>query len=374
LGVDYESVAVRGAFDSGAAIIFLFSRALVERRAPFLFMSIFVELPVRLGLDLARARRGVKLRAMFLKRILLFLALIFSAQSVFAAQAYIIVDDKSGFIFAAANAKDKHQIGSLTKVATACVVLDWADKRGSGALDQVVSIPPQAFVGIQENNIGFSPGDEITLRDLMYAALVQSDNIAAFTLAAHVGSTITMTGGNGKMGPVDIFVSQMNALATNLKMTKTRFVNPHGIDVNVRSLPYSTAEDLARLTRYAMSKAAFRFYVSQHERQISFRHLGKTRSYMLRNTNELVGTQGVDGVKTGQTARAGQCLILSARRESEVVQQGPYTAVYPRHLIVVLLGSTNRFGEGAGLLARGWQLFDAWSAAGKHITPEKTLQ
>jgi D-alanyl-D-alanine carboxypeptidase len=254
------------------------------------------------------------------------------------------------------------------------VVLDWADKRGNGALDAVVSIPPQAFVGIQENNIGFSPGDQITLRDLMYAALVQSDNIAAFTLAAHVGSTINIAGGNKKMGPVDIFVTQMNALAQNLKMLKTRFVNPHGIDDNVRSQPYSTAEDLARLTRYAMNKASFRFYVSQKERQISFRHAGKTRSYMLRNTNELVGARGIDGVKTGKTARAGECLILSARRESEVVQQGQYTSVYPRHIIVVLLGSTNRFGEGAGLLGRGWQLFDQWSAGGKPMTPEKVLQ
>lgn len=308
------------------------------------------------------------------KRILLFLPLAFCAHALLAAEAYIVVDGKSGYILDAANARDKHQVGSLTKVATACVVLDWAEKRGNDALNEMVRIPPQAFAGISENHIGFSPGDEISLRDLMYASLVQSDNIAAFTLAAHVGSTINLSGGNSKMGPVDIFVSQMNALAINLKMTKTRFVNPHGIDENARPLPYSTAEDLARLTRYAMNKAAFRFFVSQRERQISFRHAGKTRSYMLRNTNELVGTQGVDGVKTGQTARAGQCLILSARRESEVRQQGPYTAVYPRHLLVVLLNSTNRFSEGAGLLARGWQLFDQWSAAGKQITAEKTLQ
>ncbi len=311
---------------------------------------------------------------MFSKRILAIVALAVCAQSALAAQAYIIIDSKSGYIFEAANPKEKRQIGSLTKVATACVVLDWAERRGNGALDTVVSIPPQAFVGIQENNVGFSPGDQISLRDLIYAALVQSDNIAAFTLAAHVGSTINITGGNAKMGPVDIFVSQMNALATNLKMTKTRFVNPHGIDDNVRSMPYSTAEDLARLTRYAMNKAAFRFYVSQKERQISFRHEGKMRSYMLRNTNELVGARGVDGVKTGQTARAGQCLILSARRESEVAQQGQYVSVYPRHILVVLLGSTNRFAEGGGLLARGWQLFDQWSAAGKQVTPEKVLQ
>ncbi len=85
------------------------------------------------------------------------------------------------------------------------------------------------------------------------------------------------------------------------------------MDANAKPVPYSTAADMARLTRYAMYKAGFRFYVSQKERQISLNRGGKTQSYMLRNTNELLGTNGVDGVKTGRTARAGDCLILSAQ-------------------------------------------------------------
>ena len=302
-----------------------------------------------------------------------FFALAGSLRPVAAAQAYIIVDTKTGYVLEAQEPKQKRQIGSLTKIATACVVLDWAEHRG-GRLDQMVSIPPAAFVGAIENNIGFSPGDNITLRDLMYAALVQSDNIAAFTLAAHVGSSVAApTSGGSKIGPIDGFVRQMNALAQQLKMEKTRFVNPHGIDDKANPMPYSTAEDMARLTRYAMNKAAFRFYVSQKERQISFQHAGKARNYLLHNTNELVGTRGIDGVKTGRTARAGDCLILSARRESEVVQQGQYTTVYPRHIIIVLLGSTNRFGEGAGLVSRGWQLYDQWAAAGRLVDPLKVL-
>jgi len=298
--------------------------------------------------------------------------LIGGLRSAAAAQAYIIVDSKTGYVLEAHEPKQKRQIGSLTKIATAVVVLDWAEHHG-GDLSRVVSIPPAAFVGVTENNVGFEPGDNITLRDLMYAALVQSDNIAAFTLAAHVGSTITAPNSGSKMGPVDVFVGQMNALAKNLKMEKTRFVNPHGIDDKVSPMPFSTAEDMARLTRYAMNKAAFRFYVSQKERQIAFQHAGKTRNYLLRNSNELVGTRGIDGVKTGRTARAGDCLILSANREAEVVQQGQYTAVYPRHIIVVLLGSANRFGEGAGLVSRGWQLYEQWAAAGRLVDPQKVL-
>jgi D-alanyl-D-alanine carboxypeptidase len=165
----------------------------------------------------------------------------------------------------------------------------------------------------------------------------------------------------------------MNTLAKILKMERTHFVNPHGIDTSERSLPYSTAADLARLTRYAVNKAGFRFYVSQKERQISFNRGGKKHGYMLRNTNELLGRDGVDGVKTGKTARAGDCVILSSTRESQVTKEGARTVVTPRHLIIVILGSTDRFGEGAGLLARGWQLYDQWAATGRLVDPNKTL-
>jgi D-alanyl-D-alanine carboxypeptidase (penicillin-binding protein 5/6) len=157
-------------------------------------------------------------------------------------------------------------------------------------------------------------------------------------------------------------------------MKRTLFVNPHGLDAGVKPVPYSNAADMARLTRYAMNKAGFRFYVSQKERQISFSRAGKPMAYMLRNSNELLGQNGVEGVKTGRTARAGDCLILSAQRQAEVIKQGPTSAtVIPRHLIVVLLGSTDRFGEGAQLLNVGWQLYDQWAAAGRPIDPKKTL-
>src|SRR5213596_924702 len=310
--------------------------------------------------------------------LIILLALLASAsvvRSAAAAQAYVIAAAQTGYILEEQEPRKKLQVGSLTKIATASVVLDWAEKK-SGDLNQVVTIPQAAFVGTSENNIGFQPGDSITLRDLLYAALVQSDNIAAYTLAHHVGSqlgSLLPSEGTSKMTPVDAFVTQMNALAKQLKMERTRFVNPHGIDYQVRPMPFSTAEDMARLTRYAMNKASFRFYVSQKERQISFDRGGHRLNYVVRNTNELLGRNGIDGVKTGRTARAGDCLILSANREPEVVTQGKAITVYPRHLIVVLLGSTNRFGEGAGLVARGWQLFDQWAASGRIANPKKLL-
>jgi serine-type D-Ala-D-Ala carboxypeptidase (penicillin-binding protein 5/6) len=303
-------------------------------------------------------------------------ALLFSAlRSAFAAQAYVIVDAQTGAVLQEHESKQKRQIGSLTKIATAMVVLDWAEHKG-GDLNQNVTIPPSAFVGTLENNVGFEPGDEIPLRELLYAALVQSDNIAAYTLASYVGSIIqgpASAGQKSKLSAVDVFVTQMNALAKQLKMDRTRFVNPHGVDQNVKPLPYSTAEDLARLTRYALNKASFRFYISQKERQISFRHAGKERRYQLRNTNELLGTQGIDGVKTGRTTRAGECLVLSAVRESEIVKEGQGVKIFPRRIIVVLLGSSSRFAEGGQLIGQGWQLYDQWAAGGRLVDPKKML-
>jgi serine-type D-Ala-D-Ala carboxypeptidase (penicillin-binding protein 5/6) len=303
-----------------------------------------------------------------------FLASAAVVHSAVAAEAYVIVDAQTGYILEGQAPRKKLQVGSLTKIATATVVLDWMEQK-SRNLDQAVTIPQEAFVGAVENPIGFQPGDTITLRDLLYALLVQSDNIAAYTLAYHVGSQLgSLSPGEGsKLTPVDLFVSQMNALARQLKMERTRFVNPHGQDYNVKPLPFSTAEDMARLTRYAMNKASFRFYVSQKERQIAFDRGGHRLNYMLRNTNELLGQNGIDGVKTGRTARAGDCLVLSSNRQPEVVTQGKMITVYPRRLIVVLLGSSNRFGEGAGLVQRGWQLYDQWAAGGRPSDSKKML-
>src|SRR5436190_14522982 len=140
-----------------------------------------------------------------------------------ARTAYVVVDAQTGWVLEQVDARDKRQIGSLTKVATAMVVLDWSEKR-NGDLNQLATIPPEAFVGTGENLIGFQPGDQITLRDLLYAALVQSDNIAAYTLAHQVGlalQSIVPSAGNGS--PVATFVGQMNVLAKTLRMERTRF-------------------------------------------------------------------------------------------------------------------------------------------------------
>jgi D-alanyl-D-alanine carboxypeptidase (penicillin-binding protein 5/6) len=312
----------------------------------------------------------------FLRIVIAFSALAAVAQAASAAApSYLVVDSQTGYVLVEQGARDKRQIGSLTKIATACVVLDWAEKK-SGDLNQTATIPPEAFVGIEKNEIGFQPGDTLTLRDLLYAALVQSDNIAANTLAYHVGETLESAippGASSKIMPIGTFLGQMNALARELKMDRTRFTNATGFDQKERPMPYSCAIDLARLTRYAMNKASFRFYVSQREREISFNRAGKQMHSLLRTTNDLLGKDGIDGVKTGQTARAGECVVLSANREAEVVKEGESARIFPRHLIVVVLGSADRFGDGERLVRQGWQAYDQWAAAGRLVDPKRRL-
>ncbi|MEA3186723.1 MAG: hypothetical protein QOD99_553 [Chthoniobacter sp.] len=282
------------------------------------------------------------------------------------AAAFVVTDSTTGHILLSSNSGKKLQIGSLTKIATAVVVLDWLEQR-KGDISQPATVPPETPQVAGQNPIGFEPGDMVSVRDLLYAALMQSDNAAALTLADHVGRSLT-TGKGGEVPPVTLFVAQMNALARRLEMKNTLFVNPHGIDANERKLPYSTAADLAKLTAYAMAKPAFRFCVSQKERTIGVRHAGGAEAhYMLRNTNELLGTEGIDGVKTGTTQRAGECVILSSSRSPESIQEGTKYTITPRRLVVVVLGSSARFQTGASLLHQGWGAYDQWTAAGRPL-------
>jgi serine-type D-Ala-D-Ala carboxypeptidase (penicillin-binding protein 5/6) len=307
-------------------------------------------------------------RIPFLACIFLSAAALSHAQSPSpSAAAYVVADNATGYVLDSANAQKKLQVGSLTKVATAMVVLDWSEAKRRD-LGELATIPESAAALASSNGVGFRPGDRCSLRDLLYAALLQSDNQAAEALADHVGRAL----GSGQQPPVAEFVAQMNALARRLGMTRTRFLNAHGLDGLERSLPYSTAEDMAKLARYAMERSAFRFYVSQKERKITLQLAsGEPSSYLLRNTNELLGTDEIDGVKTGTTRKAGPCLMTSAPRPPESRQEGDKVVITPRRLNVIVLGAPQRFELSRTLLARGWQRYDDWAAAGRPMSDVK---
>jgi D-alanyl-D-alanine carboxypeptidase len=292
------------------------------------------------------------------------------ASGAVAANNFIVVDNQTGFILASKDRDEKVQVASLTKMATALVVLDWAQLTKADLSQQAV-VTAQALRTGGVNPTGLQEGDSLSLRDLLYAALMASDNVAATTLAQHVGSRLPNPTG---LDPVGNFVSHMNALARTLGMRRTLFLNPSGLDSNADgSLPYSTAADMARLTKYAYSEADFPFYVSQRTRVIHVFRGGADLPVELRNTNEMLERDGVDGVKTGRTSKAGDCLILSSERKPEVTRSGGTVYVTPRRLIVVVLGSRDRFAEGAALLTQGWGLYDKWASGGRKVRSNQTL-
>lgn len=308
------------------------------------------------------------MRRLLLLSVILCLGL--PAPAATAAQSWIIVDADSGHILASGNPNARRQVASLTKVATAMVAMDWAEATGH-SLASVAEVPAGVTSVGGVNACGLQPGDRVSLRDLMYAAMMQSDNHAAFTLAHYVGSRLPNP---QRLSPVDNFTAHMNALARKLGMRRTLFLNPHGLD-NMTPPPHSTAADLARLTRYAYAHPGFNFYASQTTREISITGPeGESRAFLLRNTNELLGQDGIEGVKTGRTARAGDCLILAADREPVPVtnEQGQKVGL-PRRLIVVLLGSTDRFGEGLSMVRRGWDLHQRWLSQGRPVHKRTTL-
>lgn len=295
--------------------------------------------------------------------------LVLASVAAFAAESYIVVDNQTGLILTSKSPNEKLQVASLTKVATAMVVLDWAQLNKTD-LSQTAVISTLAVRAGGINPVGLQEGDTLSLRDLLYTALMASDNVAATALAEHVGARLPNAQG---LGPVSNFVSHMNALAHTLGMKRTLFLNPSGSDNVEGTLPYSTASDIARLTRYAYSEADFPFFVSQKTRIVHVFRGGVDMPVELRNTNELLDQEGIDGVKTGRTGRAGDCLILSSERRPDVQRQGETVYVTPRRIIIVLLGSRERFGEGIALARQGWGLYEQWTAAGRKIKKNEAL-
>jgi D-alanyl-D-alanine carboxypeptidase (penicillin-binding protein 5/6) len=292
-----------------------------------------------------------------------------SASLAFPAESYIVVDNQTGMILTSKKPNEKLQVASLTKIATAMVALDWA-QLNKADLSQMAVISARAVRAGGINPVGLQEGDSLSLRDLLYTALMASDNVAATALAEFVGARLPNAEG---LAPISNFVSHMNALAHTLGMKRTLFLNPSGSDNVEGTLPYSTASDMARLARYAYSEADFPFFVSQKSRIIHVFRGGVDMPVELRNTNELLDQEGIDGVKTGRTGRAGDCLILSSERRPEVQRQGESVYVTPRRLIIVLLGSPDRFGEGIALARQGWSLYEQWTAAGRQIKKNEAL-
>src|SRR5919107_4030146 len=218
------------------------------------------------------------------------------------AGSWTIIDADTGHYLAGKNPDKRVSIASTTKIMVALVALD-----EHVDMDKQVKVSEKAasYAGSVYSNIGLYPTDRVSVRDLLTAALVPSGTDADYALAEHLGD-----------GSVDEFVSKMNDKAKELGLKNTHYENPAGIDARGN---YSSAADLAKISRAAMKYPEFRKIVAQPEATIST----QDREIQIVNTNLLVvPNSGYDygtatGIKTGTSLVAGSCLVASASNGDE---------------------------------------------------------
>jgi len=218
------------------------------------------------------------------------------------AGSWTLIDADTGLYLAGKNADEQVPIASTTKLMVALVALD----EGVDLDEQVtVSEDAASYAGSIYSNIGLYPYDRVSVRDLLKAALIPSGTDAVYALTEHLGD-----------GSVDEFVAKMNDKAKELGLKNTHFENPAGIDADGN---YSSAADLAKITREAMKYPEFRKIVDDPEATIST----QDREIDVVNTNLLVVPNSgynygpATGAKTGTSPQAGPCLVASAESDDE---------------------------------------------------------
>src|SRR3989344_5492786 len=222
------------------------------------------------------------------------------------ARHIFIMDRESKTVLWEKGSKDTIFPASTTKMMTALVALDAYE------LDRQIEVTREYPLG---QYVGFKQGDRLTVDQLLYALLIQSGNDAAEILAENYS------------GGRPAFIAAMNQKAQDLKLFKTHFVNPSGLDEYGQQ---SSAVDLARLADAAMQKHEFAKIVAMENAVITTE--GRDQ-YIVKNVNELLGkVPGVLGVKTGYTVGAGQSLVTLVNRDSHEV-------------ILSVLGSDDRFSD-----------------------------
>lgn len=300
----------------------------------------------------------------------LLLALVPASAGAQAPESVMVLEAWSGKVLIASNATAKRPVASLAKIATGAVIVDWANATQTDLGTATLTVPESITQIGGPNPMKLQPGERITLRDALYSALLGSDNLAAQALADHVGRDfLTRRGGSGD--PVTAFVGEMNKLAKALGMSSTRYVNPHGLELG-GAQGFSTAADVARISVYAMRRNAFSFIVRQKDRRVTVTGASGNRSYTVKTTNELIGEEGILGVKTGTTAAAGPCVSVCMEREP-LVRKKPdgSKGVTPRRIIAVVLNNSDRFGRARSLISQGWGIYDPWLASGAPVQDPK---
>ena len=237
-----------------------------------------------------------------------------------SAPSSILLDLDSGGVLFEEVATERRPIASLTKIMTALVVLEATSPRDLVTASATAVTQSGAELGLEA-------GEQLPVRELVYALMLQSANDAAVALAEHVS------------GSVAAFVDRMNRRARQLGLSDTRFASPNGLDDS----GYSTAADLAALTTEAYRAPGFARIAATRFREIPAPS-GEPRR--IQNRNALLWLYpGAIGVKTGYTSAAGFCLVAVADRDG-------------LRLATVILGApTEAFSDAAEVLNFGFAAY-----------------
>ncbi|MFE0560513.1 D-alanyl-D-alanine carboxypeptidase family protein [Paenibacillus sp. NPDC058910] len=212
------------------------------------------------------------------------------------AQAAALIDVTSGRVLYSKNGDERLRIASLTKIMTAIVAIE------HGKLDDRVKVSKNAFAK-EGSSIFLKLGEEMTLENLLYGLMLRSGNDAATAIAEHVGGT------------EEGFVLLMNEKAAGLGLTNSHFMNPHGLDHDEH---YSSANDVAKLTAYALKNPVFSEIVKTKAKKAP--NPNEAWDYKWDNKNKMLRFyEGADGVKTGYTKKAFRCLVSSATRNGQQI-------------------------------------------------------
>lgn len=240
-----------------------------------------------------------------------------------SARAAVLMEAETGEIVFRQNENARLPMASTTKIMTALVALE------SLPPETVVTVTP-ASVGVEGSSIYLVEGEELTLSDLLYALMLESANDAAETIAVAVA------------GSVEAFAVLMNEKAAELGLTDTHFVNPHGLDHEEH---YTTAKELALITRAALENPAFREICATERKTIPLHGTEGVR--LLINHNKLLQAyDGCIGVKTGFTKKTGRCLVSAAERDGVT-------------LIAVTLNDPNDWRDHTDMLDYGFALYES---------------
>lgn len=211
-----------------------------------------------------------------------------------SAQSAILISGDDGTVIFEKNAHERLAMASTTKIMTALLTLEEAERSG----DPVIDITEE-MVRVEGSSMGLQAGNRLTLTNLTSGMLLASGNDAANAAALYLG------------GSQEGFAELMNTRAREIGMTETNFVTPSGLDDEEH---YSTAYDMALLGREAMGNEEFARIAGSSTLQVEFMEPEQKVSYT--NHNKLLRIyDGCIGIKTGFIKKAGRTLVSAARRD-----------------------------------------------------------